>query len=86
MIEEPLLRLARELAEPGFAAATLVEALSIGLMIDVARYLRKIPAGEERRSRLDERHLAHIRDYVEACDEATPGRISHGSAASASAI
>src|SRR5579883_1510761 len=73
VIEEPLLRLARELAEPGFAATMLVEALSIGLMIDMARYLRRVPASSEgRRSRLDERHLARIRDHVEGSGEATP--------------
>jgi AraC family transcriptional regulator len=73
VIEEPLLRLARELAEPGFAATMLVEALSVGIMIDMARYLQRMPASsEERRSGLDARRLARIRDYIESSDETAP--------------
>ena len=77
MIEEPLLRLARELAEPGFAAATLVESLSVGLMVDVARYLRRMPAdldaAESGRScRLRPDDLERIRAFIEESGEVTP--------------
>jgi AraC family transcriptional regulator len=76
-IEEPLLRLARELAEPGFASVMLVEALSIGMMVDMARYLRRLPAGADRSesgrgSRLGPAELARIRACIEEAGEAVP--------------
>jgi AraC family transcriptional regulator len=38
---EPMSRLARELAEPGFASEIILESCALGIMGEIARYLRK---------------------------------------------
>ena len=71
-IEEPLMRLAQEIASPGFAAATLVEAVSIGLAVDLARYLRRPGTEARMRAGLGSRELAHIRAAIEESDAGLP--------------
>jgi len=72
-VADALMRLAREIAEPGFAAAALTEAIGIAAIIDLARYLRRRPAAEAPDAGgLAPRHLALIREYVEESAESAP--------------
>jgi AraC family transcriptional regulator len=66
-IDGVLLRVAREVAEPGFAAKVLVEGLVMAVVADLARYLKATRAGAKpENGKLSAAQLSRIEQYVEA--------------------
>ena len=66
-IDGVLLRVAREVAEPGFASNVLVEGLTMAVVADLARYLKATRAGAKpENGKLSAAQLQRIEHYVEA--------------------
>jgi AraC family transcriptional regulator len=66
-IDGVLLRIAREVAEPGFASKVLVEGLAMAVVADLARYLRATRVGTKpENGKLSAAQLQRIEQYVEA--------------------
>jgi len=72
-IKSALYQLAGEVAEPGFAGATLVEALADVLLVELARYLRRARHDiAPPRGQLAPWQLRRITDYVESLVDPAP--------------
>ena len=72
-IDHSMRRLMRELLEPGFASAALVEGLGISLAADIMRFFDlRDTKPEDLKGGLSPRRLHQIRDYVNSCIDGCP--------------
>jgi AraC family transcriptional regulator len=69
-VRQRLQALTQELEQPGFASEALIEALGIGIVVELARYLWDTPPSSRRPGRLSIRQMETIIDYINSCERA----------------